>query len=99
MQRNEEILTVDPPGRLIVGVDAVGSAIGFARSERGIIVTFRNWLDPDLETGALQPVLPDWWQSFEGPRLYFCSRFMPAPLRAFVDMIAEGRSGSHPGTI
>jgi DNA-binding transcriptional LysR family regulator len=96
MQRNEEVLTVDPPGRLIVGVDAVESAIGFARSGRGIIATFRNWLDPDLETGALQPVLPDWWQSFEGPRLYFSSRFMPAPLRAFVDMIAEGRSGSYP---
>lgn len=97
MQRNEEVLTVDPPGRLIVGVDAVESAIGFARSGRGIIATFRNWLDPNLETGALKPVLPDWWQSFEGPRLYFSSRFMPAPLRAFVNMIAEGWSGSHPG--
>ncbi|MER8436348.1 LysR family transcriptional regulator [Mesorhizobium sp. M1312] len=96
MQRSEDILTVGPPGRLIVAVTAVESAIDFARSGRGIIATFRNWLDPDLETGALLPVLPDWWQSFEGPRLYFPSRFMPAPLRAFVDMIAEDRSGSNP---
>jgi DNA-binding transcriptional LysR family regulator len=89
MQQKEEVLTVDPPGRLIVGVTAADTAIAFARSGRGIIATFRNWLDVDLETGALQPVLQDWWQSFEGPYLYFSSIFMPAPLRAFVDMIAK----------
>jgi DNA-binding transcriptional LysR family regulator len=97
MQRNEEVLTVDPPGRLIVGVNGVESAIGLACAGRGIIATFRNWLDPHLKAGTLQPVLPDWWQSFEGPRLYFSSRFMSAPLRAFANMVAEGRSGFHSG--
>ncbi len=87
MEREGRTLTVDPVARLTVGVDAVDSAIGFARSGGGIIATFRNWLEADFERGTLVPVLPEWWMSFEGPQLYFSSRFMPPPLRAFVDLI------------
>ncbi len=93
-ERNDEIVTIDPPGRLIVGVDAAAAAIELARWGRGIIGTFQNWLDPYLKTGELQPVLPEWWTQFEGPRLYFSNRFMPAPLRAFVNLIAEERVAS-----
>jgi DNA-binding transcriptional LysR family regulator len=88
-ERNGESLSVDPPSRLIIGVDAAAAAIELACAGHGLICTFRNWLDPYLIIGRLEPVLTDWWQSFEGPRLYFPSRFMSAPLRAFVDMIAE----------
>ena len=87
-----ETVTVDPPGRLVIGVDAAAAAIGLAHRGHGIIATFENWLRPFLETGELRPVLPDWWTGFEGPRLYFSDRFMPAPLRAFVDLVAEERS-------
>ena len=87
LQKDDEMLTVDPAARLIVGVTAVDSAIGYARSGGGIIATFRNWLDVDFERGTLVPVLPEWWTSFEGPQLYFSSRFMPPPLRAFVDLL------------
>jgi DNA-binding transcriptional LysR family regulator len=90
-EREGEVLKMDPPSRLIVGVDAAAAAIDFARAGRGLIHTFRNWLDPYLESGELVPVLMDWWQRFEGPRLYFPSRFMPAPLRAFVDLLSEER--------
>ncbi|WP_428376338.1 LysR family transcriptional regulator [Lichenicoccus sp.] len=86
-----ETVTVDPPGRLIIGVNAAAAAIELACRGRGIIATFENWLLPFLETGVLQPVLPGWWSGFEGPRLYFSDRFMPAPLRAFVDLVVEER--------
>jgi DNA-binding transcriptional LysR family regulator len=87
-ERGNERLAIDPPARLIVGVDAAAAAIELARAGYGLICTFKNWLDPYLESGQLEPVLLEWWQSFEGPRLYFPSRFMSAPLRAFVDMIS-----------
>lgn len=87
-ERDGEMLSVDPPGRLIVGVDAAAAAIDFACAGHGLICTFRNWLEPYLQSGKLQPVLTDWWPSFEGPLLYFPSRLMPAPLRAFIDFLA-----------
>jgi len=89
--KNGETLTLDPPGRLVVGVDAAPAAIGFAAAGHGLVCTFKNWLEPDFASGRLVPVLPDWWPQFDGPQLYFTSRRMTAPLRAFVDMIAEER--------
>ena len=86
-----ETVTVDPPGRLVIGVDAAAAAIELACRGHGIIATFENWLRPFLETGALREVLPDWWSAFDGPRLYFSDRFMPAPLRAFIDLVAQER--------
>jgi DNA-binding transcriptional LysR family regulator len=77
-ERQDTFLTVDLAGRLIVGVDAAPAAIDFARAGRGLIYTFENWLEPHFASGELVPVLADWWANFEGPRLYFSSRFMPA---------------------
>lgn len=90
-EKNGEALTLDPPGRLVVGVDAAPAAIGFAAAGHGLVCTFKNWLDADFASGRLMPVLLDWWPQFDGPQLYFTSRRMTAPLRAFVDMIAEER--------
>lgn len=91
-RRDGETLIVDPPGRLIIGVDAAPAAIEFAKNGFGIVGTFENWLSPHLETGTLDSVLVDWWVPFEGPWIYFSKRFMPAPLRAFLDMLAKNRS-------
>lgn len=93
-QRGDERLSVDPPGHLVVNIDSTAAAIGFARAGLGLICTFRNWLNPHFDSGELVPVLQDWWYRFEGPQLYFSSRFMPAPLRAFVDMLAEEREAA-----
>jgi DNA-binding transcriptional LysR family regulator len=91
-EREGEALAVDPQGRLVVGVDAAAAAIDFARHGCGLIYTFENWLQPHFDSGDLEPVLPEWWTSFDGPRLYFSRRFMPAPLRAFIDFVASERS-------
>lgn len=90
-ERGPEVMTIDPPGRLIIGVDAAPAAIAAACAGHGIIGTFKNWLDPHIDDGSLHPVLPEWWPSFEGPRLYFSRRFVPAPLRALIDFIAMER--------
>lgn len=90
-EREGEALTIDPQGRLVVGVDAAAAAIDFARSDRGLIYTFENWLTPHFASGGLKPVLPEWWTTFNGPSLYFSRRFMPAPLRAFIDFVASER--------
>jgi DNA-binding transcriptional LysR family regulator len=91
-QRGDEVLTVHPPARLVVGVDAAAMAIALACAGHGLICTFRNWLEPDLRSGRLVPVLPDWWCRFDGPYLYFPARLMHAPLRAFLDLVAEQRA-------
>ena len=54
----------------------------------GIIYLFEDWLAPALGSGTLEAVLPDWWQSFSGPFLYYSGRrLVPPPLRAFLDFI------------
>ncbi|WP_062118298.1 LysR family transcriptional regulator [Aureimonas sp. AU40] len=85
-------LTVDPPARLTMGTGGAAAAIELAIAGHGILYMFRNWLDPHLASGALAPILPDWWQPFDGPRLYFSRRLVPAPLRAFIDLAADERS-------
>ena len=85
-------VSVNPPGRLTIGVNGASAAIDLARNGHGVIATFENWLQPHFATGDLLPVLPAWWLAFEGPWLYFPSRFMSAPLRALVDFLAEERA-------
>ena len=88
-ERDGEVVRVDPAGPLIVSVGtatdlAVDAAVGGA----GIVALFEEWLRPYFESGALEPVLEPWWQSFSGPFLYYPGRrLVPAPLRAFVDFI------------
>jgi DNA-binding transcriptional LysR family regulator len=90
-ERGGDILTIDPPSPLIIGVTAAAAAIELTSAGHGFIYTFKNWLQPALDSGALIALLPDWSQKFDGPRLYFSSRSMPAVLRAFIDFVAQQR--------
>lgn len=65
-----------------------------AISGLGIISTFEEFLREALNRGELKPVLADWRQSFSGPLLYYPSRNMPPPLRAFVDFIRRDEGDS-----
>jgi DNA-binding transcriptional LysR family regulator len=88
-ERDGEVVRVEPAGPLVVRVGAaVDLAVSAAVSGLGIIHLFEDWLRPHLLSGALQPILQPWWQSFAGPFLYYPGRrHLPAPLRAFVDFI------------
>lgn len=91
-ERGEETVALEPEARLMVNTHAPLAGIDAAVRGLGVVNAFANWLEPHIERGALEPILEEWWPSFEGPFLYFSSRrFMPASLRAFVDLVAEVR--------
>jgi len=88
-ERDGEIVRVEPSGPLLVRAGtAVDLAVAAAIAGTGIIYLFEDWLRPYLDSGALEPVLEPWWQPFSGPFLYYPGRrFVPAPLRAFIDFV------------
>lgn len=95
-ERGEEFVRLDVTGPLIVRVGAATDlAVDAAVAGTGVIYLFEDWLRPHLDSGALEPVLEPWWQRFSGPFLYYPGRrYLPAPLRAFVDFI--GKPGPQP---
>ncbi len=92
-ERDGEIVKVDPTGPLIVRAGtATDLAVAAAVAGGGVIQLFEDWLRPYLDSGALEPVLEPWWQRFSGPFLYYPSRrYLPAPLRAFIDFTSALR--------
>jgi DNA-binding transcriptional LysR family regulator len=88
-ERDEEVIALDPGGPLVVRVGGgVDLAVQAAVDGLGIIHLFEDWLRPHLESGALEPVLQPWWQSFPGPFLYYPGRrYLPSPLKAFIEFI------------
>ena len=88
-ERAGELVRVEPQGPLVVRVGAATDlGVDMAVAGVGIVHLFEGWLRPHLDSGALEPVLPDWWQPFSGPFLYYSGRrLVPPPLRAFVDFI------------
>lgn len=88
-ERKGEIVQVDPSGPLLIQIGAAADlAVAAALAGTGIVYLFEDWLRPHLDSGALEPILQPWWQSFPGPFLYYPGRrLLPAPLRAFVDFI------------
>lgn len=88
-ERDGEVLCVDTTGPMIVQAGGiVDLAVDAAIAGSGVIYLFEDWLRPYLDSGALEPILEPWWQSFSGPFIYYPGRrLVPAPLRAFVDFI------------
>jgi DNA-binding transcriptional LysR family regulator len=92
-ERDGERVKVDPTGPLVVRLGAATElAVDAAIAGTGVIYLFEDWLRPAIDSGALEPVLEPWWPSFTGPFLYYPSRrYLPAPLRAFVDFVGTLR--------
>ena len=90
-ERNGEVVRINPHGPLVATTTDL--EISAAVAGLGVIKCFEGYLAPALASGALVPVLEDWWQSFSGPFLYYAGRrHIPAPLRAFIDFIkSRGR--------
>jgi DNA-binding transcriptional LysR family regulator len=86
-ERGGEIVRIKPDVPLIASTNEL--ELGAAIAGLGIICTFEEFISEALDRGELKPVLADWRQSFSGPFLYYPSRDMPAPLRAFVDFIRK----------
>lgn len=88
-ERAGEVIRIEPTGPLVVRVGgATDLVVDAALAGTGIVSLFEDWLRPHFQTGALEPVLEPWWQSFPGPFLYYPGRrLVPAPLRAFIDFI------------
>jgi DNA-binding transcriptional LysR family regulator len=93
-ERDGETVKVDPAGPLVVSAGAASDlAVDAAVAGSGIVTLFEDWLRPYLDNGALDPVLEPWWPRFSGPFLYYPGRrYLPAPLRAFVDFIGSPQS-------
>ncbi|MBE2991080.1 LysR family transcriptional regulator [Sphingomonas sp. CFBP 13603] len=92
-ERDGEVVKVATTGPLIVRIGAATDlAVDAAIAGTGIIHLFEDWLRPHLDSGALLPVIEPWWQRFSGPFLYYPGRrYLPAPLRAFIDFVAARR--------
>ena len=91
-ERQGEVIKLDPTGPLIVQAGtATDLAIGAAVAGCGVIHLFEDWLRPNLDASDLEPILEPWWLRFSGPFLYYPSRrYVPAPLRAFIEFIRRG---------
>jgi len=81
---------VATPGPLTV--DEGHAALGFGRAGVGIMYGAEPIFRPDIESGALIPVLPGWASPGEGFHIYYSGRHqVPTALRLLTDLIREIR--------
>lgn len=93
--KGSDVVRIDPTGPLAVQVGGGADLmVDVALAGTGIVYLFDDWLRPYLDSGALVPVLEDWWPRFSGPFLYYPGRrLVPGPLRAFIDFIKATAPG------
>jgi len=93
--RGDEIVRIDPKGPLIASVGGgTDLMIDVAIAGGGVISSFEDWLRPHFDSGVLEPVLEEWWDSFSGPFLYYPGRrLVPPPLRVFIDYVKASAIG------
>ena len=97
--RAGETIRVEPRGPLLVQIGSGSELLVDAGvAGMGIVALFEDWLEPYFDSGRLTPVLKDWWPRWSGPFLYYPGRrYLPAPLRAFVDFVKSDPCARWPG--
>lgn len=92
-EHKDRSVTVETDGPLIVNLGAAADlAVDCAVAGAGVVYLFEEWLQPYIDRGELEPLLKPWWPGFTGPSLYYPGRrYLPAPLRAFVDFVQTMR--------
>jgi DNA-binding transcriptional LysR family regulator len=96
--RGRRLVRITPAGPLVTS--SIELRVATAAAGAGLIYTFEDVLRPQLEAGALVPVLEPWWQTFPGPLLcYHGDRRVPAPLKAFLAHIEARNAGASPGLL
>lgn len=90
-EKDGEIIRINPDGPLVTQPgSAAEMLVQAAAGGLGILCLFDDWLRPEIERGALVPILDEWCQPFPGPFLYYAGRsYLPGPLRAFVAFVKQ----------
>jgi len=88
LEKDGQKLQVDFPTRIVLNeMTAIKQAV---LSGLGIGFLTEWFIEDELKTGSLIPLLVDWCQPFEGLRLYYSGhRLIPARLRALIDLAHE----------
>jgi DNA-binding transcriptional LysR family regulator len=81
-------IEIEVPGPLVTNDgDVVLQAV---RAGAGIACAFEVQVQADIDSGALVPLLRDWWPTFPGFYLYYASRLhVPRKLRVFTAFLQE----------
>lgn len=85
-ERGDELIRISPPFRLLTNsIDLERSAVA---AGLGIAASFNGFYRDLIDHGAAVEILREWSTPFSGPFLYYSGRrYLPAPLRAFVDYL------------
>jgi len=91
-EREGEVVRVSPPARLVTNsLETLRAAMV---AGVGLGATFEGFVQDLLASGAVEEVLAQWSTPFSGPFLFYSDRrYMPGPLRAFVEFLREDRAG------
>jgi DNA-binding transcriptional LysR family regulator len=90
-ERKGEVINISPPARLTTNALEVQRAA--VAAGLGIACSFEGFYADLLSEGGVVEVLSDWSTPFTGPFLFYHDRrYVPAPLRAFVDFLRAERA-------
>lgn len=90
-ERDGEVINISPPARLTTNALEVQRAA--VAAGLGIAGSFEGFYADLLSDGSVVEVLSEWSTPFSGPFLFYHDRrYVPAPLRAFVDFLRADRA-------